>query len=201
MMPPRGFTLLELLTALAVFSMLAAMTYVIVTPAGEALHQLADFREATARSHVIDRQLRQDVAYFCPSQDVRITAMRVRHDNREGNAYDQLWLVVRDMGSPILSLVHYTIDETSGLLVRESISPWARPGIEPVRWEMGHVLSFEVQAMDADGHWQAYWDSRTAGALPQALRVRWQEVRGGREVVLPLFVRFLPHAHREGIKP
>jgi len=198
MIAPRGFTLLELLTALAVFSMIAAMTYAVVTPAGETLDQLARFREATTRSYFIDRQLRQDIAYFCPSQDSRVTALRLQPDNRGGDAHDHLWLTVRELGRPGLILVHYMLDDTSGVLVRESASPWARSGVRAMRWEMGEVSSFEVQAMDSDGHWRSQWDSHLSGALPRALRVRWREPRGRREAVLPLFVHSLPDVRREG---
>jgi len=107
----------------------------------------------------------------------------------ECGAFDEVWMLVRPMASPSMMMVHYYMDEEDQVLVREMASPWARTGVEPVVWRMGHILSFEVEALDEEGKWQDVWDAGESRKLPLALRVRLKGDQGEREFLLPVFTQ------------
>jgi len=56
-----GFTLLELLVALAVFAMIAAFTYAAAVPAGEGFQELQKVRKQYVQAYALGRQMRLDV--------------------------------------------------------------------------------------------------------------------------------------------
>lgn len=184
----KGFTLLEMLAALAVFSLITVITYAAVVPAGKGFRILEERRVELERTYLAGRRMRFDVSYLSPSLDWKFEVLQLEHDMRGGIAYDQLWLLVREMGKPSLSLVHYYLDEEADMLVRETTMPWARDGYASLHWEMGHVTSFEVQAMDMKGQWQDVWAAGKSGQIPRALRIRMEDGRGARELILPVFV-------------
>jgi prepilin-type N-terminal cleavage/methylation domain-containing protein len=187
-----GFTLLEVLVALAIFAMIAAFTYAATVPAGEGFEELKKVRDRYVQAFTLGRQMRLDVSALALSQDQRVTSLRLVHDVRSGLAYDELIMLVREPDRPTLSLVRYYLDESTEVpqLVREvvpSLPGW--PDKEPLRWNMGDIESLEVQAMEKDGHLLDTWDSRERKALPSALVVRWKDVDGERELVFPIFVQ------------
>ncbi len=186
----KGFTLLEMLVALAVLALIAAVTYAAIQPAGEGFQQLQKSRDALERAYQLDRRLRMDVDYLARSADKAVQTLEIVQDQRGSNAFDQLWLLVADVNSPTLIQVHYFIDEEKDkdVLVRESAMPWQRAGGRFVRWDMGQVESFEVQALDDSNQWRNVWNAKKSGNLPRALRVRWRDKRGGRNLILPIFL-------------
>ncbi len=184
----KGFTLLEMLVALAIFALIAAVTYAAIQPAGEGFRQLQKARDGLERAYQLDRRLRMDVDYLSRSSDKSVQVLEIVHDQRGNNAFDQLWLLVADASSPALIRVHYFIDEDKGVLVRESAMAWQRSGGGAMRWNMGKVESFEVQALGAGKQWRDVWKSKESGSLPRALRVRWRGEGGERELILPVFL-------------
>jgi len=183
-----GFTLLEMLVALAIFALIAAVTYAAVVPTGEGFRMLREARDGLERAYQFDRRIRMDVDYLTRSADKTVQPLKIVHDQRGGDAFDQLWLLMTDESSPAPTLVHYFIDEDKSVLVRESGMPWQRAGGQPVRWDMGKAELFEVQAMNANRQWQNVWDAKKSGQLPRALRVRWRNEHGERELILPVFL-------------
>jgi len=188
MMRTAGFTLLEMLVALAVFAMIAAMAYAVMAPAGEGFRDIQHVRKQLDASYLLSRRMREDFSYLSVSQDEQVHALRLTHDLRGGANYDHVWLLVRDMSESGLSMVHYFLDEEKKVLVRETLFPWARTGSSPLRWEFGKMESFEVQAMDEKGAWHNLWDSGVSKKLPRALRVRMRDEGGSHERVLPVFI-------------
>ncbi len=184
----EGFTLLEMLVALAIFAMIAAVAYAAIQPAGEGFQQLRQARDGLERAYQLDRRLRMDVDYLSRSADKNLQTLEIVHDQRSDDAFDQLWLLVADASSPALIRVHYFMDEDKGVLVRESSVPWQRDEGQPVRWDMGKAESFDVQAMDSNHQWQDVWKSKESGRLPRALRVRWRDGHNRRELILPVFL-------------
>ncbi len=194
-----GFTLLEMLVAMAVFALIAAVTYGAVAPAGEGFRTLQEARDTLERAWQLERRLRLDVNALARSEDPGVQVLRVTHAQRGGDAFDQLWLLVADAGAAGLVQVHYFLDE-HGMLVRESIMPWARSGRMPVRWEIRRAEAFEVQAMsgapNARRQWADVWNAKQSGRLPRALRIRWRDAGGMREMILPVFLEDLPSMGR-----
>lgn len=178
-----GFTLIEMLVAVALFAMLVAICYTALGPAADGFRDLAEARDALGRTEMIGRRLRMDAAYAEVSQDRHMVPFSMRADRRGAAAFDELTLTTHEIGLPTLVRVHYFVDETSGMLVRESTLPWARSGVTPMRWELGPVTSFRVEAMDAGGDWLQRWPAK---GLPRAVRITLRAAHAQRQWVLPI---------------
>jgi len=181
----RGFTLIEVLMALSIFSLIAVLSYGAMGTAGNGFQVLSQARDKLERSTWTGRQLRADVAYLSmplspvqPKSDVSSSVAEqsipivIRNDNRGKSEFDQLRLRVREPGRSGISDVHYFIDEEQGHLIRESRLLWARADVAPMRWDMGEAVSFSVEAMNKDGHWQQDWRLQGVFVWPRALRIR-----------------------------
>ena len=178
-----GFTLIEMLVAVALFAMLVAICYAALGPAADGFRDLAKARDALGRTELIGRQLRTDAAYAMATQDQRVVPFSLQADRRGAAALDQLTLITHEIGLPTLVRVHYFVDESRGMLVRESSLPWARDGVQPMRWDLGPVKSFRVEAMDAGGGWLQRWPGK---GLPRAIRVTLRDAHAQRQWVLPI---------------
>ena len=184
----RGFTLLEMLVAVAILAMIAGMLYTALGMAGDGFKMLSERRDTLALMPILDRQLRLDTACVSVSHDRKVSSVVLNNDQRGDVNYDELILLVREAGTPSLMQVRYYIDEEKKLLIREEAMPWARAGVEPLRWEMGDIVSFSVEAMDDRGEWKQSWSSspdKSAG-LPKALKVIFDNGNGPREWWLPV---------------
>jgi len=184
----RGFTLLELMVALAIFALIASVCYAALVPAGEGFRMLQAQRDVLESSYQMDRRLRMDVNYLMRSSDKSLIQLEISHDQRGGDAFDSLTLLVSDVSSVAPVQVHYALDEDSGHIVRSSSVAWLRDA-KPVEWQMQQATSFEVQALATDGRWLDVWDKIQGDTLPQALRVRWRLDKGvERELLLPVSI-------------
>jgi len=168
-----GFTLLELLVALAIFSLIASVCYATLVPAGDGFRMLQEQRDQLESSYQMDRRLRMDATYLMQSADKSLLSLEITHDQRGADAFDTLSMLVVDGTSLAPVQVHYAMDEETGHIVRESAMAWLRDR-QPVIWQMQQVSSFEVQALDKDGNWQDTWEKKSGSQLPAALRVRWR---------------------------
>jgi len=184
----RGFTLLELMVALAVFALIASVSYAALVPAGEGFRMLQAQRDVLESSYQMDRRLRMDVSYLMRTSDKSLIQLEISHDQRGGDAFDTLTMLVSDVSSIVPVQVHYALDEDSGHIVRTSSAAWVRDA-EPVAWQMQQATSFEVQALADDGRWLDVWDKTRRDIFPQALRVRWRLNNGlERELLLPVSI-------------
>ncbi len=95
-----GFTLIEVLMALTVFALIAAIAYGAMATAGQGFQMLSKVRDMQESSGWTGRQLRSDVAYLSDipwnpgapaDQHVPI---RISNDNRGDMAFDGLFLLV-----------------------------------------------------------------------------------------------------------
>ena len=199
-MQDRGFTLLEVLMALTIFSLIAVLAYGTLGTAGDGFKMLSDVRDVQEKSGWVGRQLRSDVRYISASrygqlasltQESRSVPLRIRNDNRGDTEFDELWLLVREPGLPGISEIRYFIDEDKGHLMRQSRLLWARDSIDPVLWDMGEASSWAVEVMGRKGRWEQDWkmlNSAGQGNMvwPLALRVRLQNKMGERVWFLPV---------------
>lgn len=186
-----GFTLLEVLVALAVFAMIAAFTYASAVPAGEGFKELQKTRKQYVQAYALGRQMRLDVTALAVSQDTSLSSLGLENDMRSGLGYDQLTMLVREPDRPGLSLVRYYLDEDGDepQLVREVVSSLTSSlEAEPLLWNMGVVDSFDVQAVDKDGRMHDVWNASKKKQLPSALIMRWKNAEGERELLFPIFV-------------
>lgn len=194
--PERGFTLIEVLMALTVFALIAAIAYGAMASAGQGFVMLQEVRDARESQGWIGHQLRVDTANLATSawqgHGEPLQPLMIGNDNRGADEFDDLLLFVNEPGRPGVYQVHYFIDEDAGHLVRESLLLWADDQAEPVRWDMGEASSWSVEAMNGDGRWQQEWKPSLApGAKgfiwPRALRVRMKSAdESEREWMLPI---------------
>ncbi len=184
----QGFTLLEMLVSMALFSMVMAMVYTALEPAGKGFQMLNQERIKLEQSYYLVRQLRSDLNYIANSNNMRTEAITLAHHLRSGNGFDELQLTVKVLGRSGISLVRYAIDEERMVLTRQVKNPLARPDSnQEDAWNLANVTSFEIQLMDQFGYWQDVWNhSLQPGRLPSALRMRVDGEQGKREWIVPL---------------
>ncbi len=180
-----GFTLLELLVSMAVFSLVMAVIYGVVDSAGGGFQLLRESRIEIEQSRYFTRQMRMDISYLSRSSDKNIYPVALFSDHRGERSFDQLTLLVRESGASMLSYVRYYIDEEKGELVRESKNPWARDGVEPIRWVVQRMESFDVSFLSQQKQWI---DTLSASALPTAIRIRIRDSQGEREWQFPVYL-------------
>ncbi|RMG90937.1 MAG: prepilin-type N-terminal cleavage/methylation domain-containing protein [Zetaproteobacteria bacterium] len=180
----RGFTLIELLMALVVLGLVVALTYAAIEPAGEGFKRLQDVREDLDGQLGLGWRLREDLAHVM--LPIRGKApIRINNDNRGGNAFDELVLVVADPARPGLSQVRYFIDETQGRLMRSSRYWNARTGARSVDVSLGEVSSFDVEFMDNTAHWHQRWRTGQGSFIwPRAIRIHLRDHQGRERVFL-----------------
>jgi len=190
MMSARGFTLLEMLAALAVFAMIAAVIATITLGAGEGFEELKSRRDRFAEVFALGRQMRLDVTALSRAESKSVQTL-VLKSSYAAVERDALWLLVREADRPYLSLVHYWLDDHDGrsVLVREVVPAIeADSGQPPLRWDVASSESFSAEALDEEGRWQRDWNSGESGSLPRALRIVWQGDAGRRELTFPIFI-------------
>ncbi|MDQ7004277.1 MAG: prepilin-type N-terminal cleavage/methylation domain-containing protein [Ghiorsea sp.] len=185
----KGFTLIEVLLAIVVFSLIAAISWTALGPAGEGFLMLKDARTQLESQQWVGKQLRRDVSYLSQSEDKRLPVVRLVNDSRGDADFDELQLLIRDPMYPGLTLVRYYIDEESGQLRREAISPRARTHVEPIIWNLAVVESFSVEALDAKSGWKSVFNPQQPFRIPLAIRVGVRDIRGEMSWDLPVFIR------------
>lgn len=187
-----GFTLIEVLMAMALFALLISVVYGALGPAGTGFIQLQESRDRLEKSQWLGRQLRLDMSYVSATSDSKLKPIRISNDSRGSEAFDELWILTRESGQSSLSYIHYFIDEESSQLVRESLMAWARSSVEPLRWELGKVESFDVELLDSQGKWVQRWQSDTKFVWPKAVRITCRNSKGDRVWDFPLLVGQAP---------
>jgi len=181
----HGFTLIEVLMALTVFAMIAALSYGALGTAGNGFEILSNVRLIQEKSGWAGKQLRSDLRYLSNIPHSRqaspglqaavgkIVPVRIENDNRGDVELDHLWLLVREPGMSSISQVHYYIDEDTSHLMRESRSLLARDQIQPLRWDFGKAVSWSVEVWDRQGNQRQDWDFRgKAFEWPRAVSVK-----------------------------
>lgn len=182
----RGFTLIEVLVALTVFALIAALAYAAVDTAGNGFNRLSKVRDQYERSRWMGSQFRMDVDYATNSYYPGLTPLRIEPDGGGDQALDQLQLLVREPGRSAVTIVRYYLDESTNKLMRESRIPWARSTTQPQLWSLGKASSLSIEAMDAQGSWRQHWPVTQPFTWPRALRIRVRSGGHEREWILPV---------------
>ncbi|MDQ7002602.1 MAG: prepilin-type N-terminal cleavage/methylation domain-containing protein [Ghiorsea sp.] len=182
----KGFTLIEVLLAIVVFSLIAAVTFSALGPAGEGFMMIKEHRTQLEEEQWLGKQLRRDVSYLSTSEDKKKAVVVLKNDSRGENAFDELQLLIRDPMYPGLTLVRYKIDEGTQKLTRQAISPWARTHVEPISWQLVKVDSFNVEVLDAKLSWKNVWNQAIPYTKPLALRVTVRDNLGEMRWDLPV---------------
>ena len=185
----KGFTLIEVLLAIVVFSLIAAVSWSVLGPAGEGFLMLKESRVQLEQQQWIGKQLRQDINYLSKSEDNSIAVAKLINDSRGDSDFDELLLLIRDPMYPGLTLVRYSIDEETNMLKREAKSPWSRTHVEAIEWSLAEVESFNVQAFNPSSGWKPVLNGQPPFILPWAFKINIRDVRGEMTWELPVFIR------------
>ncbi len=187
--PSQGFTLLEVLLAIVVFSLIASVTYTALGPAGEGFAMLKESRVQLEKQQWVGKQLRRDVSYLSKSEDKSIPVVKLTNDSRGQDDFDELQLLIRDPMYPGLTLVRYYVDEDTNTLKREAISPWARTHVEPIAWDLAEVESFAVEVFVAKSGYKQVLNQQKPPVIPKMIKVTVRDERGEMRYDLPVFIQ------------
>jgi len=182
----KGFTLIEVLLAIVVFSLISAVTWSAIGPAGEGFQMLKASRTQLEQQQWLGKQLRRDISYLSNSQDKTKPIVLLNNDSRGSDAFDELHLLIRDPMYPGLTLIRYIIDEDSHKLKREALSPWSRTHAEPISWDLVELDSFNVEVFSPATGWKDTWNQKPPFTKPTGFRVTVRDKLGGMQWDLPV---------------
>jgi len=185
----QGFTLIEVLLAIVVFSLLATVAFTALGPAGEGFMQLKEARVQLEQQQWVGKQLRRDVSYLSHSEDASLPVVRLINDSRGQDDFDELHLLIQDPMHPGLTLVRYYIDEEEGQLKRETISPWARTHVEPISWSLAEADSFAVEVFIKASGVKQTLNQQKPFFTPQMITVTIRDNKGEMTYDLPVFIQ------------
>ncbi len=191
----RGFTLLELLIALAIVGALLAIAFGGLRVALAAWTQGEDRAEAHQHLRGIALTLGRAVGAAYPYRASLAAAPDPVVLFR--GAADRLELVTQAAPFPAPIPVAFTAvvigierDEGPALVVRQRVLPNRDPFADAaVAFRDPAIQTLEVRYLDAAGVWREAWDGEAENGLPRAVRLAVTATRGGRvETTLPLTV-------------
>lgn len=183
-----GFTLLEMLVALALFALIAAAAYSGLDSALAARAELERRAERLAELQMAFHFLQRDIEQIVP-RSVR-DEFGQRRPALQGGDGESLLVFTRagwdnPLGQPRAGLQRLAYRWRDGQLLRVYWTSLDRgrfdPGLESVLLE--GVAAAEVRFLDRSDRWQSRWPAAEAGAgrLPRALELRlvlrdWGEI-------------------------
>ncbi len=179
----RGFTLLELLLAVAVFSILLAALYGTFFIAHRAVTSLDDHLLRLHEARTALDAMSREVESAMRSGKGATVALRDR-DVFGAQASDVSFVTFSSF-VPGAASVRYHVEEAGGgLVLNKTLSPaWQGGGMEaPV---VENIVSFTVEAL-RKGQWFRVW---RAGSAPESVRITLRIDLGGRDLTLSETVR------------
>lgn len=168
----RGFTLIEVLVALAIFSIIIAALYGTFFLSHKAMGAVDDklvrLQECRAVLDVIKREI--ESAYY--SSEKKYTAFKLDDRDFYGRQASQLLFTAFSPLMPGLSKITYTIEEDKGRLVlmKKVVSANSRSDEARPMEMIEDIGSFTIEAR-FNNKWVRTWDSALSFAIPDEIRV------------------------------
>ena len=183
----RGFTLLEVLLALAVTAIVAWLAAGALSPAFSGWRTLAALREQEQRLLLAGILLRRDLGLLARGSG-QVPPLVIENDSRGGRELDRLKLLAATDEFPELARVAWGVDEATGELVRTSRGLLHGEG-QAIVMRFGKVESFSVRALGEDGRWRDNWGEAGAPfSWPQLVAVEARTKAGLRRWLAPVLL-------------
>jgi general secretion pathway protein J len=184
-MRQRGFTLLELLVAMAVFAILGTLGFRGLNSVLDAEARLQAESRRWSDVSLLFAQLSEDLSMAVgrtvrDGADRTSPALLLRAAPSETTADDEARLAVTRLGIGEGSTAQ-SAPRRVGYRLREGTleylvwpAPDAAPGTTPAAYAvLGNVSDLQLEALDFDGRWAPAWPgTRDASALPRAVTMR-----------------------------
>lgn len=187
----RGFTLLELIIALAIVGALLAIAFGGLRVALAAWTQGEDRAEAHQHLRsvalILGRALAGTYPYRAPAEAAPNPVILFR------GGENRVELVTQAAPFPLSSQAAFTAvvialesDPGPALLVRQRIMPNPEPFTQAtVALHEPAIQALEFRYLNSSGAWQPTWDAEAEQGLPRAVQVTLAATRGGRTETLP----------------
>lgn len=182
----RGFTLLEVLLAITILSVIVAAVYGSFSTAGSSIERAEELRDRTDRARALISRLTNDITNACYVAGMNETFLvgRKAEGDLEGQRFDSIHLTTltnwRRPDSKELELweVGYFFQDrpsdNARVLLRREKRELSRE-VPPLEGGTDYELTDTVQGLllrYADGSkWTDEWDTRKQGRLPKAVEV------------------------------
>lgn len=185
-MKPRGFTLIEMLVALAVTALLGVMLLGLFSRIDRDVESVRAVERRTAELRGLFRLVRQDLQAML-AQPTSATPMSGSAARYGGLDLDQFSFVIRTpaiVGAAFpLQQVSYRAQDTrqEGVAVKRVAQPLQSAGTGATRTELiKGVSGFRVRYLTEAGQWSERWPARgsRAGELPRAVRIEVEMKKG-----------------------
>lgn len=187
----RGFTLLEVLIALAIVGALLVIAFAGMRVAVAAWRQGEDRAEAHQHVRGVALSLARTVAgaypYAAPRGEAPEVVLLFFGEERRLEFVTQSPPVSSDVPAAFAAIV-ITVgdgDERPGLVIRQRVMPNRNPFSDAaVVFHDPAVTSLTFKYLDESGAWQDTWDGRDK-VLPRAVRITLGTTMDGRQETLP----------------
>jgi general secretion pathway protein J len=182
----RGFTLIEMLVALAVTALLGVMLLGLFSRIDRNVEAVRDVGRRTTELRALFRLVRQDLQAML-AQPPSAAPMSGRAARYGGLDLDQFSFVIRTpavfgAGSPLQQVSYRAQDAgQEGVAVNRMVQPLQSAGTGAARTELVKGVSgFRVRYLTETGQWSERWPARgsRAGELPRALRIEVEMQKG-----------------------
>ena len=173
----KGFTLLEVLIAIALFSIVMGALYSTFFLSHKAVDALDDSLVKLQESRTVIDTLKRELESAVYEERKTYTIFKIDDRDFYGKQASQVVFTAFSPLLPGLARVEYTVDEVDGKLVlrKKIFSAYAKTAETESIELMDDVESFSIEVRDQD-KWVKTWDGALTKKMPDEIRISLQIV-------------------------